>query len=363
MNFGRMPLPGEFKLLVECCRRGFAGEDSQLIAELAREADWDRFVTLSRRHRVQGLVWHGLREVVGKIPTAAAAVLSQDASAVAEQNLRAARFSQRLFESFTAAGVPLLFVKGLTLSKLAYGDPFLKMGWDVDVLVPADSVAAAAAELERLDFVLVVPSPKAGPRIISKWHRRRKESVWRSSEGLHVELHTRLADSHDLIPSIGMGSAQQQVEMAPGITLPTLALDDLFAYLCVHGASSAWFRLKWITDLAALLHPLTPQQIERLYDHSQHMCAGRAADQALILASRIYGTPVGPDLLRRLSNSRTSRWLSNTAWNELMRDREPTQVRLGTVPIHLTQLFLRPGIRYRINEAARQVFDWASPLR
>ena len=33
----------------------------------------------------------------------------------------------------------------------------------------------------------------------------------------------------------------------------TLGADDLFAYLCAHGAYHAWFRLKWLADIGALL--------------------------------------------------------------------------------------------------------------
>lgn len=55
-----------------------------------------------------------------------------------------------------------------------------------------------------------------------------------------------------------MESARQLVEVACGIELPTLARDEPSAHLCVHGASSAWFRLKWITDLAALIDGRPP---------------------------------------------------------------------------------------------------------
>jgi hypothetical protein len=57
-------------------------------------------------------------------------------------------------------------------------------------------------------------------------------------------LHSRLADSPELIPAIGAGSPHQKVEVVPGIVLPTLAADELFPYLCVHGALSAWFGVK-----------------------------------------------------------------------------------------------------------------------
>ena len=61
----------------------------------------------------------------------------------------------------------------------------------------------------------------------------------------------------------------------------------------MHGASSLWFRLKWITDLAAILQPLSGSEIEHRYARSQELGAGRASGHALLLADTLYGT-LGP---------------------------------------------------------------------
>jgi len=361
VNFRRRPLTDEFLLLIECARWSFAGGEQDPVRRLASAVEWDRLVAASRRHRVQGLVWHCLRNLEVPMPAETKELLAADAAAVAEINLRAAVQSRLLLDGFSSAGVALLFIKGLTLSKLAYGDPFVKMGWDIDVLVPNDAAAAAAEQLQRMGFRLVVPSTNTAA--ISKWHRRRKESVWRGPDDLHVELHTRLADSLDLIPSIGLESAQQAISIAPGLTLPTLAFDDLFAYLCVHGASSAWFRLKWIADLAALLHSSGPQRIEHLYARSQELGAGRAVDQALLLAARTFGILSGTDLISRLESRPVSRWLANAAWGRMMREDEPTEVPFGTLPIHYTQLFLDRGMQFKIKETVRQLGNWVRRSR
>jgi hypothetical protein len=346
----------EFALAVECCRWTFAGGDPGPVQGLAALVEWTRFESVVKRHRVEGLAWHCLRSLAVPLPVGTRQALAADAAAVAEHNLRAARQSAMLLQSFDQARIPLLFVKGLTLSKLAYGDPFLKMSRDIDVLVPGEAVAAAAAALGRLGYALTLPAAAPQSAAFERWHRKRKESVWRSPNGLHVELHSRLADSRELIPGIGVGSPRQEVEVAPGIVLPTLARDELFAYLCVHGASSAWFRLKWVTDLAALLHGGSAAEIARLYDRSQQLGAGRAAAQALLLAARTYGTAVG-DLERKLGADPVNRWLADAAWKQMMRPAEPTQAPLGTATIHWTQLFLLPGARFKLGELSRQLSD------
>ncbi|MCY7339668.1 MAG: nucleotidyltransferase family protein, partial [Sphingomonas bacterium] len=157
-----------------------------------------------------------------------------------------------------------------------------------------------------------------------------------------------------------IGGPGQSVRFAPGIEFTTLADDELFAYLAVQGASSAWFRLKWITDFAALLRGKDASDIVRLFDHSQRVGAGRAAGQALLLANFLYGCALGPDLKARLEADRLTRWLVANAMRMLRGQadhRDPTDVRFGTVLIHLSQLALLPGWRFKLSEAWRQGRD------
>ena len=142
------------------------------------------------------------------------------------------------------------------------------------------------------------------------------------------------------------------------MTLPTLAPDELFAYLCVHGASSAWFRLKWIADLAGLVQSMASGSLDALYRRSQKLGAARAAGQALLLADALFGTLKGSPLRAELSNDRGNVWLASAALKQLVRNTgpvEPTERRLGTWRIHATQLLLRPGLRFKAGELARQL--------
>lgn len=155
-----------------------------------------------------------------------------------------------------------------------------------------------------------------------------------------------------------------------GHQLPTLRTEELFAYLCVHGASSSWFRLKWIVDLAALLSPLEEREIERLYRLSQRLGAGRAAAQALLLAAQLFETKISADLARELRSDAVNRWLFSGAL-KMMAGRtvatELHEVRFGTVPIHLMQLGMLPGLKYKLSEMARQAaapedrIEWRLP--
>jgi hypothetical protein len=344
----------ELSLLIECCRWAFAGDNSDRVRQLGATCHADRFIRLARFHRVQGLAWQCLGSLEA-MPEAARA-LAADAQGVAAVNLRIAVECRRLLGRFQDRKVPLLFVKGLSLGALAYPNPLLKMGWDIDLLIDPSNLAAAAGLLQGCGYEPL--KPRTADRL-AHWHDHEKESLWKSARsGFNVELHTRLADNRRLIPGLDVHSPRQKVEVAPGIVLPTLAGDELFAYLCVHGASSAWFRLKWITDFAALLHRRSGDDIARLHRRSQELGAGRAAGQALMLSDALYNTLDGnPDLRKQLDASAAERRLCRAAMRQLAgrtEPMEPTARPWGTARIHLTQFLLRPGLRFQLSELARQ---------
>lgn len=346
----RLGLPTEFALAIACCRWTCSGECEGEARRLAESADWGEFLEVCRRHRVQGLAWQALSGLKIALPAPVRIALAGDARAIAEHGLRAARESARLAGAFQDARLPLLFLKGLTLGKLAYRNPFLKMAWDVDLLVRPEDVVAAGQVLGSLGYELELPRDVA---TLTRWHARRNQSVWRQGEGLFVELHSRVIDLPGLLPGIIACSPSQLVGVAPGIALATLADDELFAYLCVHGGWSAWFRLKWLADVAALLRGRGAEAVETLYDRSQQLGAERSAAQGLLLAHRLFATPLTPALADRLATL-VNRWLARSALRGMLLG-EPTGRPLGTLPMHLSHFFLKGSAGYKLAELRRKL--------
>jgi len=354
-------LPREFELVAACCRwPPSPARDGAVLAAAAR-ADWTLVARIAERHRIEGLVWNALRLAGVSIPADVAERLQSAADRIARQNLVLTAESLRLSASLDVAGIRHMFVKGVSLGVLAYGSIGPKMGWDIDLLVPLDQVEPAAEALEAAGYRLLLPRGPKGRERLGLWHRHWKESVWITPRGrLTVELHSRLSDNPMLAPGIGPDSPTQQVEVAKGRFLTTLRTEELFAYLGVHGASSAWFRLKWIADVGALLGGCSPDEIERLYRRSQELKAGRAAAQALLLCERVLATPVPPALVAELRSDPVNRWLLAIALRKLAGrtlTAELDEKLLGTGTIHLMQFALLPGLRFKYAELRRQLVD------
>lgn len=343
--------------MVGACHASFHGKESGKLIHRGT-IDWARFLRLVRFHRVQGLVWDGLGDARASLPPDAREALAHDARGIAEANLRAAAECARLRAEFARAGLALLFVKGLSLAQLAYRTIATKAATDIDMLIARGDLVAGADLLRAMGYRTVIPEGPVTAKQLSKWHRLRKESAWVAKDGVCVDLHTALADHPSLIPSIGIASERQMVTVSPDIVLPTLNDDEQFAYLCVHGASSAWFRLKWAVDVAAFLHGRPASEIDRLYRRAVALGAGRTPALALMIVDRLFGTLEGLEQLRaELRHDRVARRITDAVMARLDSRRgpvEPTSRPLGTLFIHVHQFALDRGWRFKLTEFVRQ---------
>ena len=346
------PLSAELRLAVECCRFSFQ-KPLQAPGTVPQDVDWASFARIVRFHRIEGMAARFVAENETSVPEPIRVGLSEAAAQITRHNLEASAACRKLNRDFEAAGVPLLFLKGLAVGALAYRTPMVKAAVDVDLLIDPMDLGKSVSLLRQLGYALSAPSESA----LATWHRWWKESVWtKVSPALQIDLHTRPSDNPLLIPNLSAHSRRRMVDVGNGVVVPTFADEELFAYLAVHGASSAWFRLKWISDFAGFLSDRDGETIDGLYRRSQELGAGRAAGQALLLADHLFGTLASnPHLQQTLLADRATRRLYLTALRLLTRTPiEPTQSLLGSAPIRCSQFGLLPGLKFKMSELSGQ---------
>ena len=354
-----MELSNEFRLAAACCRwPPSQARDEAVGAAASPNIDWPRFLRIVRRQRVEGLVRDGLQRAGVETAAEVSTSLRHEAHEIARQNLAFAAEALRIHRLFEGAGLPHLFVKGATLDRLAYDTFGLKRARDIDLAVTSDTVEQACGLLEEAGYVRVMPGPEVPPDRLPIWLRLCKETVWRNAGNATVlELHTGLVDNSALLSGISAASSRQWVEIAPGARLPTLAPDELFAYLCVHGATHAWSRLKWLADVAALLKDSDSRELERLYHRSLELGVGRCSAQALLLCEQVLGLQLSSRLSAELNSDAMSQRLVRIALGAMAGRHAETELDdtvLGTVPIHLSHFLLAPGWRYKASEVRRK---------
>lgn len=337
----------EMSLLLAACRP--LPDPARLAALAARVTDAQTFMRLADRHRVGALVRHGFRRAGVEPPIGTASPLTVRANATAREGLVFAAETAKLGFALEAAGASTIVLKGAPLAILAHGTLATKAAHDIDLLVAPERLGTAAGVLAAAGYGRIGAAARVA---LAAWHGFAKDSVWfHPARGLTVELHTALTDfPHHLLPDLGIGSPTQTVTLAQGLEVRTFASEPLFAYLSVHGALSGWRRLKWLADLAGILGRLDAAEVARLHAAAGAAGTGRAATQAIVLAARLLGTPLPPEVARAMAADRWTRWLVDRA-ERLLTDPDgfddPAERWFGTWPIHLMTAQLAPGPGYR----------------
>ncbi len=271
-----------FVLAAACCRWPPSEARHAAVRTAAHPiTDWNDFLLQVSRQRVAGLVHAALASAEVALPPATAKKLAALALRIARQNLSYAAETIRLQRAFEAANITVLALKGIALAQLVYGSIKAKDSSDIDLLISSDQVEAALLVLEREGYALSHPAER-----LSKTQRRavfryaREVQLIRRDHKSRLELQWRATNNPLLLKGIDANSPAQLVWLGDGMCIRTLAQEDLFAYLCVHGAQHAWSRLKWLADLNALIAE-SIALIERLYRHAQPIGAAYCAGQAL----------------------------------------------------------------------------------
>jgi hypothetical protein len=237
---------------------------------------------------------------------------------------------------------------------LAFGNLGLRGSQDIDVLVPYETLPAATALIARAGYRRYDPPPGVSDAQLRLLLPLRKDLGFVHEEtGRRIELHWRLFLNPHAVTEASVMAAPRVVPLTGAAGLRTLSDDDLFAYLCMHGALHWWNRLKWLADVNALMAAAPEGGVERLVRAAEARGAGRAAAQALLLSRRLLGTPLPAPLMAALDKIATVRWLEATALRAMTAgggERDPHDARFGTTRGSLSTFLLSPSWRYRLAE-------------
>ncbi|WP_428030909.1 nucleotidyltransferase domain-containing protein [Ancylobacter sp.] len=277
-------------LLLLCAEAARGGSPPAAVPPAPAVDDWDRFLGLVGRHRVYGLVHSVLRRAPGLAPEEVRRAVERRAGAQARHNLAMAAETARLQQLFDAAGIEAIFFKGAPLGQRAYGSLAVKHGKDIDFLIPPEALGPLLALVMREGYRPVLPPPPLTSSTIDALRAMHMEAVLVDAvRGVHLEPHWRLTENRRLLPLAPLRAAAGTYETLAGVGLRVFHPDDEFAYLCVHGARSGWFRLKWLADLHALVAGVPEAELLRLYRHAESRRAGPSAVLAFGLCRDLFG--------------------------------------------------------------------------
>jgi Uncharacterised nucleotidyltransferase len=361
-------LSPEFRLVAACA----IWPPSDYRAEAIRAAAgdrlvWTRCVSVARRHQVIGLVHEGLARVRADVPSETIEKIGAQAATLVRENLSIAREALRLQRLFDDAGLPVLFVKGASLAILAFGNLGLRSGQDIDLLVDQETLSAAVALIMGAGYSRFdPPSEISDARLRLLMPLRKDLGFVHQVTGLRIELHWRLFLNPHAMDETSIMATSRVVPLAGPNGLRTLSEQNLFAYLCVHGAFHWWYRLKWLADINAIVATASEAGTARLLQAAEARGAGRAAAQALLLCQRLFGTIPSIPFLETNRKSLAVRWLETTALSAITIDQnenEPRNIRFGTTRGSLSTFLLGRSLRYRVAELKNHLVNQTDVLR
>lgn len=253
--------------------------------------DWAEYVRLVDRHRTPALSWAALKSMPGlDIPEPAKRELQQRSDACRMQAVGHALLLADVLKGFNGDGITGMPIKGPLLSLELYGDIGLRQSKDLDIMVVPQDVLRARACLEKLGWR---PDEDYFPLSPRQWEallRHEHHVGYVRPRGMcRMELHWRIyRDADDQTAYRWTRSVSSSWR---GHSLQTMNSADLALYLCSHGSDHAWFRAKWLGDLARM-------RSKRLFDCEAVLEEAREANQerplllGLRLMNEAYGLPV-----------------------------------------------------------------------
>jgi hypothetical protein len=280
--------------LLLCCAR--TNGPRERIRAIVRETqiDWNYFFRLARRHAVVPLVYHQLKH---HVPPENLQQFKKHSLENSARNLVLTAELCRLIKLFAGEGIEAIPYKGPILSLFAYDDLALRRFVDLDVIVKKQDVARARDLLLADNYALTKPLSVEQQELL--FRTQHNLQFTKDNRQLIVELHWEVAPH--LFASTVQGETLWQHLVAfdlNGMTMRTLAVEDLLFSLCVHGSRHLWERLGWICDVAELIarHDLNWSS---LLDRAARADNERMFLLGLHLAETLLDAPLPDEVKRR----------------------------------------------------------------
>lgn len=314
---GRFRFTPEFRLLVACswvAPPPLETLQAEKIFSLSGDGiDWEEFIALVDRHRVPALAYASLgRHAGGRLPGEVKERLKERSENSRKEALQLAAETVRLAKKFAAEGIDLLPLKGQLLSLQLFGDLGTRQTRDIDLMVKQ-------ADLDQADRLLTADGYRCTFPGSGLTARQKKSfmSVHHHASYVHdgsraeLELHWR----YSLWTPEQVDFLWSRCRPREWLKTRILYPDDeaLLLFLCDHGASHAWFRLKWLGDIAMMLARWPLQGWGNLVETAARLDLERVLAQAALLSHRLYGIPLPPPLSALITREKTALPLAHAA--------------------------------------------------
>ncbi len=264
----------------------------RILEFLASALQWPLVLERAYTHQVYPLVYRNLRELgFPSVPDAVQAELKGAFVANAFRNQLLAEELARLLGLLGKAGIPVIPLKGVTLAQSLYGDAALRICFDIDILVPPNTVPEALDLIRASGYRDDFREPFFRD-LVMRYGRHydvvREDRVFSYLLELHWNLVHNSSRNDEAIKDVWAEARPKTFFGAPAFCLSP---EWEFLYLSIHAADHAWRNLKWLTDIHQVASSASVDW-QMVMKKAEHLELDLVVRQTLTACSLLLGTPM-----------------------------------------------------------------------
>ena len=311
------------------------GKQEEAIREaIGVDLDWMEYIRLVDRHRTPALSRAALNRVPAlKIPEPAKQELKKRSEACRMQAVQHSMLLAGMLKGLNQAGIQAMTLKGPILSFDLYGDVGLRQSHDLDLEVAQENLSQALSCLEGLGWRKDSEYFPLSPRQWRSFLRHGRHLGLVHSQGCILELHWR--NSWDAPGQTALRWARSIPCAWQGCSYMGMHPVDRVLYLSSHGGDHAWFRAKWLGDLARV-HADGQMDWMTVLEHARTTNQEMSLLASLRLLKEVHGLAL-PDLPERIWQDIPSS-LIETPLNALKDAKEPASGALASAKNRLFKI-------------------------
>jgi hypothetical protein len=345
-----------------CCARTWL--DPQARARMAmlleQPVDWPRLLRIAVRSGVMPLVAsHLSADFADAVPPVVLSELRERFRANAARNVMLVGELSRLVTLLERSGIPVITYKGPLLAIAAYGSLALRSFSDLDILIRKQHVLQAKRLLVERGYRPSWALTSAQEAVFLD--AQCEYNFVREDRRVWVEVHWEIIPryfSFRLDPAQLWERSGRMV--VAGASFRTLAPEDLFLILCVHGTKHCWERLEWISSLAEIVRRHGGLDWDRIVTQAAERGGSRMLNLSLRLASELMSVALPDSVREGVHGDRVAGLLAHQVSTRLLAGAEGSPSTFEEARFHLlARERRRDRLRYLVRLATTQTLgDW-----
>ncbi|WP_346355425.1 nucleotidyltransferase family protein [Azotosporobacter soli] len=325
-------LTPELELALICSGPEVSADAKGRLAGIANgKIDWTLFLKLVMRHQLFPMIYWRYKERY--LPVFPVSVVAELQKADRMNKIRTMQMTMEMTElvrGLAERGISAIVVKGIPLAQMLYQNITHRTSNDIDILVRQDELEAAKQVLEERGYEAEKEQYCLIHDALPEWiEQTQSVACFDARRKIMVDLTICLGSHGAVIPWEEIEGCIEEIIFA-GQMIRVVKKEVLFLHLILHGAGHAWFRLKWLLDIAYILEKGEISWRE-LYRLSDKIGVSHIVNQSLLLVHEICGITLPEKIERKASNSKVAYKLAQQAM-ELMKISDFNPVKLGPMP-------------------------------